>query len=204
MARSLKAGAGVTGPHATPTPGARRATRRCGLVAATLLSAACSTQGPQPDLPTVAHLDLARYQGTWHEIARLPMWFQRGCVRSTASYELEAGGTVRVLNRCTTADGAEKAAQGRAYVTDAATNAKLEVEFDSWFSRLFPGVARGAYWVIHLEPDYSVAVVGHPSREYLWILAREPVLPDERYAALVAAAARQGFPTEALVRAPPP
>jgi apolipoprotein D and lipocalin family protein len=175
-----------------------------GLALAGLLATACGTRGPQPDLPTVAQVDLARYQGTWHEIARLPMWFQRGCVRSNAQYRLDADGTVRVLNRCTTADGGEKRADGRAYVTDPATNAKLEVEFDSWFSRLFPGVARGAYWVVHLEPDYSVAVVGHPSRDYLWILAREPALPDDRYAALVALAARLGFPTEALVRAPPP
>jgi len=183
---------------------ARPAIRSCGLALAALLAAACSTQGPQPDLPTVGQVDLGRYQGTWHEIARLPMWFQRGCVHSTAQYTLEAGGTVRVLNRCTTAEGAVKEAQGRAFVTDPTTNARLEVEFDNWFSRLFPGVARGAYWIVHLEPDYSVAVVGNPSREYLWILARDPALPDDRYAALVALAGRLGFPTASLVRAPPP
>jgi apolipoprotein D and lipocalin family protein len=188
----------------TQPSGLRARARRLGPALAALLCAACTTPAPEPNLATVAHVDLARYQGTWHEIARLPMWFQRGCVRSAASYTLEPDGTVRVVNRCTTEDGTEKTAEGRAFVTDAATNARLEVEFDSWFSRLFPGVARGDYWVIHLEPDYSVAVVGHPSREYLWILAREPVLPDDRYAALVAFAAGLGFPTDELVRAPPP
>jgi apolipoprotein D and lipocalin family protein len=196
--------------HTTPATPTTRATarrsvlRNCGLGLAALLAAACSTQGPPPDLPTVPYVDLNRYQGTWHEIARLPMWFQRGCVRSSAKYTLEAGGTVRVLNRCTTAEGAVKEAQGRAFVTDPQTNARLEVEFDNWFSRLFPGVARGPYWIVHLEPDYSGAVVGSPSREYLWILARDPVLPDDRYAALVALADQLGFATAALVRAPPP
>lgn len=191
-------------PPATPATRTLPLIRSCGLGLLALVTGACSSQGLQPDLPTVAHLDLARYQGTWHEIARLPMWFQRGCVRSTAQYTLEAGGTVRVINRCVTTNGAEKRAEGRAYVLDPATSAKLEVEFDSWFSRLFPGVARGAYWVVYLEPDYSVAIVGQPSREYLWILAREPVLPDDRYQALVALSARLGFPTDELVRAPPP
>jgi len=191
-------------PPKTRSPDARSPRGARGLMLLALMTVGCSTSGPPPDLPTVPAVDLARYQGTWHEIARLPMWFQRGCVRSTAQYTLEPAGTVRVLNRCTTTEGAAKEAVGRAFVTDPETNARLEVEFDSWFSRLFPGVARGAYWVIHLEPDYSVAVVGHPSREYLWILAREPVLSDDRYAALVAFAARNGFPTDALVRAPPP
>ncbi len=196
--------------HMTPaTPTTRvtapvSAARHCGLGLAALLVTACTSQGPQADLPTAPYVDLARYQGAWHEIARLPMWFQRGCVHSTAHYTLEAGGTVRVLNRCTTAEGAAKEAQGRAFVTDPQTNARLEVEFDNWFSRLFPGVARGPYWIVHLEPDYSVAVVGSPSREYLWILARDPVLPDDRYAALVALADQLGFATAALVRAPPP
>ena len=183
---------------------ARRLGCLFGLALPALLAAACGAPGPHPDLPTVGQVDLARYQGTWHEIARLPMLSQRGCVRSTAEYSLESSGTVRVTNRCRTADGGEKTATGRAYVVDARTNARLEVEFDSWFSRLLPGVARGDYWVIHLEPDYSLAVVGHPSREYLWILAREPVLSDERYRAVVALCQGLGFPTEQLVRAPAP
>jgi len=179
-------------------------TRRGAALLLSLALAGCGTPGPHPDLPTVAHVDLARYQGTWHEIARLPMWFQRGCVHSTAHYTLETDGTVGVVNRCRTADGEEKSATGRAYVVDTASNARLEVEFDNWFSRLFPGVARGDYWVIGLEPDYSVAVVGNPSREYLWILARDPVLPDDRYQAIVERSARLGFPVEQLVRAPAP
>jgi apolipoprotein D and lipocalin family protein len=189
--------------HDRPRPFTRLHGATCG--AALLLGVGltgCGTPAIQTDLPTVAHVDLARYQGTWHEIARLPMWFQRGCVRSTANYALEADGTVRVVNRCRTEDGSEKSAVGRAYVVDGGSNARLEVEFDNWFSRLFPGVARGDYWVIHLEPDYSVAVVGNPSRDYLWILARDPVLPDARYRAIVERCARLGFPVEQLVRAP--
>jgi len=186
-----------------PVARPRLAPSRATLLLSAVL-AGCGTPGTYPELPTVAQVDLARYQGTWHEIARLPMWFQRGCLRSTADYTLEPGGTVRVVNRCRTADGTEKSATGRAYVVDTGSNARLEVEFDNWFSRLFPGVARGDYWVIHLEPDYSVAVVGNPSREYLWILARDPMLPDDRYQAIVERCARLGFPVGQLVRAPAP
>jgi apolipoprotein D and lipocalin family protein len=171
-------------------------------LASALLVGGCTTGNRHPPLPTVAHVDLARYQGTWHEIARLPMWFQRGCIRSTATYALQDDGTVSVTNRCSTEDGGEKVAVGRAFVVDAATNARLEVEFDNLFSRLLPGVARGDYWIIHLEPDYSLAIVGHPSRRYLWILARDGQIDAARYDAAVELTRRLGFPVDELVRAP--
>jgi apolipoprotein D and lipocalin family protein len=192
--------------HAMSEPRSRSRHRRPAafalLVASALSVGGCTTGNRYPPLPTVAHVDLARYQGTWHEIARLPMWFQRGCIRSTATYALRDDGTVSVINRCSTDDGGEKVAVGRAFVVDAATNARLEVEFDNLFSRLLPGVARGDYWIIHLEPDYSLAIVGHPSRDYLWILARDAEIDAARYDAAVELTRRLGFPVDELVRAP--
>ena len=37
----------------------------------------------------------------------------------------------------------------------------------------------GTYWVIGLDENYRWAIVGHPDREYGWVLARTPTLPDE-------------------------
>ena len=75
---------------------------------------------------------------------------------------------IDVLNRCRkdALDGPEKSAHGRARVVDRATNARLEVSFFRPFW--------GDYWIIDLADDYSYAVVGHPGRDYLWILARKP------------------------------
>jgi apolipoprotein D and lipocalin family protein len=158
----------------------------------------------QPPLPTVERVDLQRYQGTWHELARLPQWFQRGCVRSSAEYTVIDAGTVGVVNRCVTGSGEQRMASGRATVLDATTNARLQVVFDNWFSRVFPGVATGEYWVVDLDPDYRTVIVGHPSRDYLWILSRTPELPEDRYQALVQRAAGLGFDTSRLIRAGQP
>jgi apolipoprotein D and lipocalin family protein len=170
-----------------------------------VVSVLASCGGDYPPLPTVSYVDLGRYQGTWHEVARLPMWFQRGCLQSTATYVLRADGTVAVTNRCPTDDGGVKTATATARVVDPATNARLEVVFDNWFSRLFPDLARGQYWVLHVDPDYRLAVVGHPSRAYLWILSRDPTVDEETYRAVVALARGLGFPVEELIRpaAPP-
>jgi apolipoprotein D and lipocalin family protein len=147
-----------------------------------------------PALETVPHVDLARYLGTWYEIASFPQSFQRGCTATTATYTLRDDGQLDVLNRCRlgSPDGEEKTARGRARVVDRSTNAKLEVSFFRPFW--------GAYWIIDLAPDYSYAVVGHPGRDYLWILSRTPTMSDETYQRIVARLRAQGYETSRLVR----
>src|SRR4051812_1250160 len=84
------------------------------LVCAGLL-AACSNAGTGEVAPkTVGKVDLKRYQGTWYELARLPMFFQRNCVQSEAHYALNPDGSVEVLNRCKTSDGTWQQARGTA------------------------------------------------------------------------------------------
>ena len=147
-----------------------------------------------PALETVPHVDLARYLGTWYEIASFPQSFQRGCTATTATYTLREDGQLDVMNRCQLGSpgGKEKAARGRARVVDRITNAKLEVSFFRPFW--------GPYWIIDLARDYSYAVVGHPGRDYLWILSRTAIMSDETYERIVARLRAQGYETSRLVR----
>jgi apolipoprotein D and lipocalin family protein len=175
---------------------------RQALIGAALLLALLGGCASERPLRTAAEVDLTRYQGTWYEIARLPQWFQRGCVRSRAEYTIIDATTVGVTNRCTQASGESRSATGRAYVVDPETNAKLEVIFDNWFSRLFPSLVRGKYWITYLDPEYRSVLVGHPNREYLWILARSPRLSDSEFEDLLRRARERGFDTEALIVSP--
>lgn len=159
----------------------RRAAR-----ALVLLLAACSRPAGGPPLEPVAELELERYLGTWHEIATIPSWFQRACVTdTTATYgpAPEDPGWIAVRNACRTASGEEKVAEGRARFTGPPDRGALEVTFlgvlGSWL-----WATSGAYLVIALDPDYRWALIGHPSRDYAWILARGPSLPDTTLAAL--------------------
>ncbi len=147
-----------------------------------------------PPLETVAHVDLDRYLGTWYEIANFPQSFQKGCTATTANYALRDDGEIDVVNACRkdSVEGPEKVARGRARVVDTSTNAKLEVSFFRPFW--------GDYWVIDLGADYEYAVVGHPSRDYLWILSRTPTMAPDVYDAIVARLAGMGYETGRLVR----
>jgi apolipoprotein D and lipocalin family protein len=147
-----------------------------------------------PPLKTVDRVELDRYAGTWFEIASFPQSFQRGCTATTATYTARSDGDLDVLNRCRKGglDGEETSARGRARVVDRVTNARLEVSFFRPFW--------GDYWIIDLGADYQFAVVGHPNRDYLWILSRTPELPEPTYQEVLARLQAQGYETARLVR----
>lgn len=167
------------------------------LVGGLLLALASPPAMAASNLP-VTELDLERYAGTWHEIARLPMFFQRKCVQSQADYRLRVDGKVAVLNQCRTTTGDWISAAGAAEPLPGRSD-RLQVRFDNWFSRLFPGLTTGDYWVLHLDEDYRIALVGHPQRKYLWLLAREPQLTAAQREELLRVAREQRYILDELI-----
>lgn len=145
-------------------------------------------------LPVVPKVGLQRYLGKWYEIAHYPAIFQRGCFASTAEYSLREDGDIEVINRCNDGalNGPLREVRGRAWVVDKETNAKLKVRFFWPFW--------GSYWVIGLADDYSWAVVGHPSREYLWILSRTPQMDAQTYEGIIALIKEKGYDPAKLVK----
>ncbi len=162
-----------------------------------LVVAGCSSGASQYGaLSTVPSVDIERYAGKWHEIARLDQRFQRGCVATTAEYAIRDDGDVRVTNTCTK-NGKIKQASGRAWVVDEESNAKLKVQFPLNSIKL-PFLS-GDYWIIALDDDYQYAMVGEEKRSALWILGRDAQMPAETLAMLVAKARDAGFPVEELI-----
>ncbi|OGQ90737.1 MAG: hypothetical protein A2289_26075 [Deltaproteobacteria bacterium RIFOXYA12_FULL_58_15] len=161
------------------------------------LSVGCASAGDgHPPLAVVPHVDLNRYIGTWYEIARLPFGQQEGCVGTTATYGVREDGDISVVNRCLdgSVDGPERVAEGKAWVVDPSTHAKLKVQFFWPF--------RGDYWVIDLADDYQYAVIGMPSRKYLWILNREPTMDPDIYSAILERAKKNGYDILRLIETP--
>jgi apolipoprotein D and lipocalin family protein len=145
-----------------------------------------------PPLETVSRVDLNRYLGKWYEIASFPQWFQKGCVASTATYTLRKDGDIDVLNECRkeTLGGDSKKAKGKAWIVDRESNAKLKVRFFWPFS--------GDYWIIDLGSEYQYAVVGHPNRNYLWILGRTPQMDTAVYEGILERLKKQQYDVNRL------
>ncbi|TCZ61367.1 lipocalin family protein [Roseicella aquatilis] len=165
--------------------------RRLAVAAAALLLAGCVGQPDATTPQPVQAVEVQRYLGTWHEVARLPMWAQDSasvsCEDVTATYMPRPDGRIGVLNRCLNALDGDKPreARGQAYAVEGSSNARLRVSFFRPFY--------GDYWVIGLDPDYRWAVVGEPSRRWLWVLSRTPRLPEAEFQRAIGIARANGY-----------
>lgn len=157
----------------------------------------CMEENKYPPLSRVAKVEINRYLGLWYEIGRIDHSFQKGCVASTAHYSLRPDGYIKVINRCrkNSLDGEITSVEGKAWVIDKDSNAWLKVQFFWPF--------QGDYVIIDLdEKNYRYAVVGHPSRDYLWILSRVPQMDAGIYSEILTRISKQGYDIKRIAQYP--
>ena len=158
---------------------------------ASMVLFACTSvpEGLQP----VANFDVQKYSGTWYEIARFDHSFERGLNNVTATYTLGDDGGITVINRGFNTEEQEwEQADGKAYFVGEPTTGHLKVSFFGPFY--------ASYVVIALDQDnYQYSLVTGPDREYLWILARQPNLPQQTLDSLLTFAQQNGYDTEQFI-----
>jgi apolipoprotein D and lipocalin family protein len=166
----------------------------------TLIAVQVVAAASNKPLRVVASVDLPRYAGKWFEIARLPNKLQDQCAGDVvAQYALKGDGRIDIVNRCRTADGKIKQAHGVARKAgDGKNNARLQVRFAPAILSFL--AVWGDYWIIGLGPDYTWAVAGSPSREYLWILSRAPTMSASSYEQALEIAKGNGFDVSRLLK----
>ncbi|WP_424926785.1 lipocalin family protein [Amaricoccus tamworthensis] len=159
--------------------------------------AACSTSYRDTDQPIVAQqdFDAERYLGLWYEVARFPVFFEEDCTATTAEYGPVDEDTISVLNTCRdeTPDGPVEQISGTA---DIVAPGQLKVKFDG-----IP-FAAGDYWVLWVDEAYETAVVGVPSGNAGWILARSPSIDAARRAKAEDVLAGNGYDPSQLYDVP--
>lgn len=132
---------------------------------ASLFLVSCSKS--LPPIQTVQNFDLNRYDGEWHELARIPNRFEKNLIAANATYGVGLKGPVRILNEGLKSNGEPTRITGSAKLVG---NGKLEVHFDPFPANLFPE----GYWVLWVNENYQRSIVGTPDRNYLWILSKDP------------------------------
>ena len=168
-----------------------------------LLLLSCGGMSPSNQPPaTTAKVDLKRYIGRWHEIARLPMPFQNVDESAVAEYGSIPDGTISVHNIATRRDGSQHDIRGTATVLNPGENTRLAVRFSNWFGPLIPVPQEGNYWILDVDAGYQHAIVGTPDRKYLWFLSRTKTVSQEQMTAMEAKARSLGFDLTRLIRTP--
>lgn len=163
---------------------------KCLLGAAVIALTGC---GDNSEPPVATNVDLQRFEGQWYEIAHLPRPTQQDCTGTIATYRKRADGAYDFVHECTLAEGSYYGKTLVASVPDAKTPAKLVVDIDGF---------KGDYWILDVAPDYRYAVVGHPSRDYLWVLSRTQTMSPADHDAALGKAKSNGFDTARLQYTP--
>lgn len=157
------------------------------LAASCLYFLSCTTASTV-DNSTVKSLDLKRFMGRWYEIARFDHKFERNMQQVTTMYDIQENGQVKVVNQGLKKDK-WKTSEGKGKVTDS------------------PGLLRVSFWgpfysdyrVMMIAPDYSYALIGGESDNYLWILSRSPQMNQNTRNLLLREAQRRGYDTRNLI-----
>ncbi|MEZ5072375.1 MAG: lipocalin family protein [Bacteroidales bacterium] len=147
-----------------------------------------------PELPTYTGFQLEKYMGKWYEIARFPNRYERGLDCTMAIYTRLDAKKVLIMNqgRVARRPNVIRKATGTATMTDPADPGRITASFIKPF--------RSHICIIDILSDYRYALVGSPSRKYLWILSRQTNMPEADFNHLVEKAASLGFPVEKLTR----
>jgi apolipoprotein D and lipocalin family protein len=149
-----------------------------------------------PVIHTVDNVELERFMGDWYVIASIPTVFEKNAFNALESYRLDSDGTVETTFRFNKGgfEGPEKIYQSRAFVLDTTSNAHWGMQF------VWPFKAE--YRVVYLAEDYSLTMIGRSKRDYVWIMARAPSIPDADYARLLALLESYGYDIRQVQKVP--
>jgi len=165
------------------------------LALASFLTAAVAGCSSNPPMPTVDYVDLERYMGDWYVIANIPTFLERGAHNAVENYSLNPDGTIATVFtfRKDGFDGEKKRYTPRGFVRSE-NNAEWGMQF------IWP--IKAEFLIIDLDEDYTQTVIGRSKRDYVWIMAREPSIPEADYQRILALLADRGYDISQIERVP--
>ncbi len=149
-----------------------------------------------PPIHTVKQVDLERFMGDWYVVANIPTFIEKNAYNALETYRLAEDGTIETTFTFNKGgpDGPLKTYTPRAFVRDTPSNAVWDMQF------IWPFKAE--YRIVYLTPDYTTTVVGRTKRDYVWIMARSPVIPDDDYREILRFLQQQGYDIDKIQKVP--
>jgi apolipoprotein D and lipocalin family protein len=170
---------------------------RCGALLLLLsVLGACQSAATRSPIPTVPTVDLPRFMGDWYVLGNIPTFIEKEAFNAVESYRLAADGTIETtftFNKGAS-DGPPKQYTPKGFVRDTTSNAVWGMQF------VWP--VKAEYLIAYLNDDYSQTIIARNRRDYVWILARTPTLPEKEFDALIERTRQMGYDVTLLRRVP--
>ena len=147
-------------------------------------------------MATVPHVDLQRFMGPWYVIANIPTFIEKGAHNAIESYKIDPDGSIATTFtfRAGAFDGEDKRYTPRGFVVDRQSNAVWGMQFI--------GPIKADYRIIYLTDDYSQTVIAREQRDYVWIMARTPEIPEADYQRMLKLVGEQGYDLTKIQKVP--
>ena len=169
-----------------------------------LLLTACASKEPfefefdeaeEAPLKPVGYVDLNRYMGRWYMIANIPYFAEQGNLGVFVEYSRREDGLVDDLFTAQDAFNLPPFTKsGLIEITNPITGAEGRITF---LRPIWQDFA-----ILYLDDDYRHTIIGHPSRNYCWVFAREPRMSDELYKIMLAVLKTNDFDVSRVLKIP--
>jgi len=172
----------------------KRLHRLLGLLGIFLLTA-CSSPA-RPPITVVPKVDLPRFMGDWYVIANIPTFIEKGAHNATESYRQNADGSIATTftYRQDSFNGPLKRFEPTGFIQDKNSNAIWGMRF------VWP--IKADYRIVYLDPEYTQTIIGREARDYVWIMARTPSIPEADYQRVLALLGREGYDVTKIKKVP--
>lgn len=152
--------------------------------------------GSEDPMPAAEHVDLPRFMGDWYVIAHIPTFIEKDAYDALESYSLRDDGRIQTVytQRKGGFNGPMMTMQPVATVREGTGNAVWGMQF------IWP--IKAEYVIAHVSEDYAHTIVARSKRDYAWIMARTPAIPEATYSALVERVRALGYDTAQLREVP--
>lgn len=153
---------------------------------------ACSNMEP---LRAFGNVDIDRFMGDWYVIANIPTSIEKGAHNAIENYRLDDDGSIATTFTFLDGsfDGELKTYKPRGFVSK---------ESNGIWGMQFIWPIKADYRIIYLDDAYSVTVIGRNKRDYVWIMAREPVVSEPEYAEILNMLETVGYDLGEIQRVP--
>ena len=162
------------------------------LVVGMILVSGCQTASNPPPIRTAESVDLSRFAGDWFVIANIPTFIETDAYNAVESYAEPVNGRVATTFTFNKGgfEGERKTYQPTAFVREGSGNAVWGMQF------VWP--IKAEYRVVYIDPEYQFTIIGRTKRDYVWLMARQPVIAEDDYKRLLSIIEQEGYDLDKL------